>query len=136
MTTAEVNTLTQLCKLERTQFLTILPHSQTNPCMTGFLLPGNRSNFVHFDGASIWAYEYQHHLSTLYTHKEKCFDKIPFLYYDTLYYVDPISRQNYSFATQIRCDGNLASNNAFDPNGSEFYLLTPARIKQDSLGSF
>ena len=83
MTIAEINTLTQICELERTQIFTILSLAQANPYMTGYLITGNRSNFVRFEGSSIWFYECQHHLSPLYTHKEKCFDKLPVFHQDT-----------------------------------------------------
>ena len=78
MTTSERYTLTQLCEIERTQILTISSSAQTNPLMAGYLLTGNRSNFVHIEGASLWLYECQYYFLPLYTHKEKCFDKIPF----------------------------------------------------------
>ena len=57
MTSPELNTLTQLCELERTQILTILAIAQTNPYMAGYLLTGNRSNFVHEEGSSHWLYD-------------------------------------------------------------------------------
>ena len=73
MTTAEISTLTQLCKLERTQILTILSFAQTKHYIDGYLITGNRSNFVHFEGASLGLYVCHHHLLPLYTHKEKSF---------------------------------------------------------------
>ena len=71
LNTAEINTLTQLCELERTQILTILSLAQTNPYLAGHLVTGNRSNFVHIEGASLWVCECEHHLSLLDTYKEK-----------------------------------------------------------------
>ena len=131
MTSSELNTLTQLCELERTQILTILAIAQTNPYMAGYLLTGNRSNFVHVEGSSLWLYECKSHLSPLYTHDSQCFDKIPIYYQDDLYYVDPVSRQTYNFASTIPCDGNIANTFALDPDGSDtYYLLDPAPIKQ------
>ena len=136
MTTSEINTLTQICELERTQILTILSLAQTNPYMAGFLLTGNRSNFVHIEGASLWLYECQHHLSPLYTNNNKCFDKIPIFYQDTVYYVDPISRQTYSFSTEISCDGNPANIIALDPDGNDYYLPHPNPSKTRCTRSF
>ena len=69
--------------------------------MAGYLLTGNRSNFVHVEGSSLWLYECKNHLSPLYTHDSQCFDKIPIYYQDDLYYVDPVSRQTYNFASTI-----------------------------------
>ena len=89
MTTAETNTSTQLCELERTQISTILLSlALTNPCMAGYLLTGKRSNFVHREGESPWLHESRHHLLPLYTHEEQSFDKIPiFSHRDTVYHV-------------------------------------------------
>ena len=44
MTTTEINTLTQHCETERTQFLTILSLAQPNRFMAGCPLIGNRKN--------------------------------------------------------------------------------------------
>ena len=136
MTTSERYTLTQLCEIERTQILTISSSAQTNPLMAGYLLTGNRSNFIHIEGASLWLYECQYYFLPLYTHKEKCFDKIPFYHQDTIYYVDPISRQTYSIATEITCDGYPANIIALDPDGNDYYLLTPTPEKQDPPAHF
>ena len=58
MTTSEINKLTQICEIERTQTLmTILSSAQTNPFMAGYLLTGNRSNFVCIAGVSLWLFE-------------------------------------------------------------------------------
>ena len=46
MTVQELNTLHTICKLERNQLLTILAMSVQNPQLAGFLLIGNRSNFL------------------------------------------------------------------------------------------
>ena len=46
MTVQEINTLHTACELERTQLLTILAMSLRNPQLAGFLLTGNRSNFL------------------------------------------------------------------------------------------
>ena len=67
MTTAEMNTSTQLCELELTQDFIILSLAQTNSCLAGYLLTRNRSSFVYFEGPSLWLFECQHYLSPLYT---------------------------------------------------------------------
>ena len=110
MTTSEINALTQLREIERTQILTFLSLTRTNPLMAGRLLMGKRSNFVRIKGASLKLYERQHYLSPQYAHKEKCFDKILIYYEDKIYYIDPTSRQTYSFATEIICDGPPPAN--------------------------
>ena len=88
--------------------MTILSPAQVNPFMVGYLSTGNNNNFVHVKEASLWSSERQLYLSLLYTLKENCFDKLPIHYQDTICYVDPTSRQMYSFARQFTCVGNPA----------------------------
>ena len=52
MTVQELNTLQTVCELERTQLLTILAMSVKNPQLAGFLLTGNRSNFLYVEGST------------------------------------------------------------------------------------
>ena len=101
---------------------------KSNPYMAEYLLTRNRSNFFHSEGASLLLYECQHHLSQLYSKKK--FVKEHTLQQDTPYYIDPSSRETYSFATEIPCVGNPANISALDPDGSEIYLLTLASLKQ------
>ena len=49
MTVQELNTLHTVCELERNQLLTILAMSVQNPQLAGFLLTGNRSNFLYVE---------------------------------------------------------------------------------------
>ena len=87
--------------------------------MAGYQLAGNRRNFVRVEGASLWLFKCQHHLSPLYVHKGKCFDNITIFSQDTLYYIDPISLQTCSSATEIPCFGNPANLIALDHGGNE-----------------
>ena len=57
MTVKELITLHTVCELERNQLLTILAMSVQNPQLTGFLLTGNRSNFLHVEGSTAWLYD-------------------------------------------------------------------------------
>ena len=50
MTVQELNTLHTVCELERKQLLTKLAMSVQNPQLAGFLLTGNRSNFIYIEG--------------------------------------------------------------------------------------
>ena len=63
MTVQELNTLHTVCELERNQLLTILAMSVRNPQLAGFLLTGNRSNFLYVDGSTAWLYDCPHFLS-------------------------------------------------------------------------
>ena len=66
MTVQELNTLHTICELERNQLLTILAMSVQNPQLAGFLLTGNRSNFLYVEGPTAWLYDCSHFLSPLY----------------------------------------------------------------------
>ena len=111
MTVQELNTLHTVCELERTQLLTILAMSVKNPQIAGFLLTGNRSNFLYVEGSTAWLYDCSHFISPLYK-ADKSFDRIPIHYRDyreTIMYVDPITRQTFNYDTPIEC-GNIPQN--------------------------
>ena len=74
--------------------------------------------------------ECPHHLSQLYI-AEKCYDKIPISYFDTVKYVDPITRQTFDYATRIPCENNPQNLIALDPDTDQYYVLTPKPIKRD-----
>ena len=63
MTVQELNILHTVCELERTQLLTILAMSLKSPQLAGFLLTGNRSNFLHVEGSTAWLYDCPHFIS-------------------------------------------------------------------------
>ena len=50
---------------------------------SGFLLTGNRSNFLYVEGSTAWSYDCPHFLSLLYK-ADRCFDRIPIHFKDTL----------------------------------------------------
>ena len=126
MTVQELNTLHNVCELERNQLFTKLAMSVHNPQLAGFLLTGNCSNFLYVEGSSAWLYDCPHLLSPLYT-DDRCFDCIPIHFNDTLMYVDPITKQTYDYATPIACE-NVSRNiielilDSVDP---DFYILGP-----------
>ena len=99
MTVQELNTLHTVCEIERTQLLTILAMSVKNPQLAGFLLTGNRTNFLYVEGSTAWLYDCHHFISPLYR-AHKCFDRIPIHSKETIMYVDPLTRQTFNCATQ------------------------------------
>ena len=76
MTVQELNTPHTVCELERNQLLTILAMSIQNPHLAGFLLIGNRSNFLYVERSTAWLYNCPHLLSPL-SKADRCFDRIP-----------------------------------------------------------
>ena len=131
MTVQELNTLHTICELERTQLLTILAMSVQNPQLAGFLLTGNRSNFLYVEDSTTWLYDRPHFLSPLYK-ADRCLDRIPIHFKDTLMYVDPITRQTYDYATPITSDNNPRNIIELDPDSDDqdFYILRPEPIKR------
>ena len=132
MAIQELNTLHTICELERTQPSTILAMSFKNPQLAGFLLTGNRSNFLYVEGSTAWLYDCPHFISPLYK-ADKCFDRIPIHYRETITYVDPITRQTFNYATPIECGNNPQKIIELDPDtdDGDFYVLTPDPLKRE-----
>ena len=105
--------------------------SVQNPQLAGFLLTGNRSNFLYVEGSTAWLYDCPHFLSPLYK-ADRCFERIPIHFKDTLMYVDPITRQTYDYATPITCDNNPTNIIKLDSDSDDqdFYILGPEHIKR------
>ena len=120
MTVQELNTLHTVCELERNQLLTTLAMSVQNTQPAGFLLTGNRSNFLYVEGSTAWFHDCPHFLSPLYF-SDRCFDRFPIHFKDTLMYVDPITRENNPKKI-IELDP--------DSDDQDFYILGPEPIKR------
>ena len=56
MSLSELETLHQLCELERTQILQSLALAVLKTPYAGYLLSGNRSNFLDYEGNILWFY--------------------------------------------------------------------------------
>ena len=107
--------------------------SVQNPQLAGFLLTGNRSNFLYVEGSTAWLYDCPHYLSPLYK-ADQCFDKIPIYHKDTKMYVHLITRQTFNYATPIEC-GNIRQNIIeldTDSDDTDFYILTPEPLKKEA----
>ena len=104
--------------------------SVENPQLAGFLLTQNRSNFLYVEGSTAWLYDCPHRLSPLCI-AEKCYDKIPNTFLDTVKDVDPITRQIFDYATPIPCENNPQNIIAYDPDTDQYYILTPKPNKRD-----
>ena len=131
MTVQKLNTLHTVCELERYQLLTKRAMSVQNPQLAGFLLTGNRSNFLYVEGSTAWLYDCPHFLPPLYI-ADLCFDRIPIHFKDTLMYVDPNTRQTYDYATPTTCDNNPNNINELDPDSDDqdFYIFSPEPNKR------
>ena len=138
MTVHELNTLHTICELERNQLLTVLAMSVQNPQLAGFLLTGNRSNFLYVEGSTAWLYDCPHVLLSPLYKADRCFDRIPIHFKDTLMYVNPITRQTYDYATPITCDNYPRNIIELDPDSDDqdFYILGPEPVKHEPPSMF
>ena len=107
--------------------------SVKNPQLAGFLLTGNRSNFLHVEGSTAWLYDCPHFISPLYK-ADKCVDRIPIHYRETIMYVDPITRKTFNYATPIGCGNNPKNVIELDPDADDgdFYVLTPDPLRREA----
>ena len=71
MSLSELETLHQLCELERTQILQSLALAVLNIPYAGYLLSGNRSNFLDYEGNIWWFYICTKKVSPLYVFEDK-----------------------------------------------------------------
>ena len=103
--------------------------SVQNPQLAGFLLTGNRSNLTL--KAQLPAFTISHTFSPLYK-ADRCFDRIPIHFKDTLMYVDPIKRQTYDYATPVACINIQRNIFQLYPNSDDqdVYILGPEPIKR------
>ena len=98
-----------------------------NPHIIGYLLTGNRSNFLYVEGSLAWLYDCSHFLSLLYESDKNC-DCIPIHYQDTVMYIDPILRQTFNCAIPISFDNNPQNVIALDLDTDGDYVLTPTLV--------
>ena len=71
MSLSELETLHQLCELERTQILQSLALAVLKIPYAGYLLSGNRSNFLDYEGNILWFYTCTKKVSPLYVFEDK-----------------------------------------------------------------
>ena len=71
MSLSELETLHQLCELERTQILQSLALAVLKIPYAGYLLSGNRSNFLDYEGNILWFYTCTKKVSQLYVFEIK-----------------------------------------------------------------
>ena len=138
MLLTELETLHQLCELESTQFLQSLALAVLKIPYAGYLLSGNRSNFVDYEVKILWYYTCTKKLFPLFVFEDKrCYKRIPIFYKIEAHFVDPLSRRNYFWDTAVPC-GSENSHNVVQLNLDEdkYYILTPDPTLLQSLKKF
>ena len=127
MSLSELETLHQLCELERTRILHSLALANLKTQYAGYLLSGKRINFNDYEGNILRYYTLTKKVSPLYVFEDKrCFKRIPIFYKIKAYFVDTLSRRTYFWNTAVPC-GSKNSHNVVQVNRDEdkYYLLTP-----------
>ena len=106
MSLSELETLQQLCELERTQILQSLALAVLKIPYAGYLLSENRSNFLDYEGNILWFYTCTKKVSPLYVFEDKrCYKRIPVFYKNKVHFVDehifgiPLSHVDQKIAT-------------------------------------
>ena len=93
MSLSELETLHQLCELERTQILQSLALAVLKIPYAGYLLTRNRLNFLDYEGNILWFYTCTKKVSPLNVFEEKrCYKRIPIFYKNKVHFVDTLSR--------------------------------------------
>ena len=109
---SELETLHHLCELERTQILQSLALAVLTIPYAGYLLSGNRSNFINYKGNILWYYICTKKVSPLYVFEDKrCYKRISIFYKNKVHFVDTLSRRTYFWDTSVPC-GSEKSHNA------------------------
>ena len=104
MSLSELETLFQLCELERTQILQSLALAVLKIPYAGYLLSGNRSNFffLDYEGNILWFHTCTKKVSPLYVFEDKrCYKRIPIFYKNKVHFVDSLSRRTYFWDTAV-----------------------------------
>ena len=124
---SEIEMLKRVCELERQQIITTLMLAMVNDKLAGYVLTGNRSNFIDSTDGGATAF--------LYSCKERgsplrvlpvCYNRIPIDDFGKLRFVDPISRQTFDNAEPVSCDNKVKNLFHMDlRNPNTWYTLTP-----------
>ena len=138
MPLSELETLHQLCELERTQILQSLALAVLKIPYAGYLLSGNRSNFLDYERNILWFYTSTKKVSPLYVFEDKrCYKIIPIFYKNKVHFVDTLSRRTYFWDTAVPCESESSHNVVqLNPDEDKYYLLTPHPTLMQSLKKF
>ena len=106
----EIETLHQLCELERTQILQSLALAVLKIPYAGYLLSRNRSKFLDYEGNILWFYTCAKKVSPLYVFEDKrCNKRIPIFYKNKVHFVDTLSKEHIFGIPQSHVDQKIAT---------------------------
>ena len=138
MSLSELETLHQLCELERTQILQSLALAVLKIPYAGYLLSGNRSKFLDFEGNSLWFYTCTKKVSPQYVFEDKrCYKRITIFCKNKVHFDDIFSRRTYVWDTAVPCGPkNIHNVVQLNPDEDKYYLLTPYPTLMQLLKNF
>ena len=137
MSFSELETLHQLCELQRTEILRLLALAVLNKPYAGYLLSRNSSNFFDYEGNILWFYTCTKKVSPLYVFEdERCY-KSPYSIKNKVHFVGPLFKMNillrYRSPMWIKNSHNLVQLNLDE---DKYYLLTPYPTLMQPLKKF
>ena len=108
MSLCELETIHQLCELERTQILQSLALAVLKIPYAGYLLSENRSNFLDYEENILWFYTCTKKVSPLYVFEDKrCYKRI-LIFYKKVHFVDTLRDEHIFGIPQSHVDHKLA----------------------------
>ena len=123
ITIQKLKTLNQICEIERRLLLTVFARSVENNQIAGYLLTGNRSDFLYVEVSTASLYDCLQ-FDSLLIEVNKLF-WISIYYGDTVIYIRPLTRQIFKNALPKSCDNNPQNNIALHSDNDDHYVLTP-----------
>ena len=104
MSLSELEIIHHLCELERTQILQSLALAVLKIPYAGYLLSGNRSNFIDSERNVLWYYTCAKNSSPLYVFDDKRrYKRIPIFSENKVHFVDTLSRRTYFLDPAVLC---------------------------------
>ena len=76
-----------------------------------YLLSGNRSNCLDYEGNILWFHTCTKQVSPLYVFEDKrCYKRFPLFYKNKVHFVDTLSRRTYFWDTTVPCGSENSHN--------------------------
>ena len=129
---------TSITELERTQILQSLALAVLKIPYVGYLLSGNRSNFIDYEGNISWYYTCtKKYHPEMFLKIKDAIKESQYLKTNEVHFVDTLYRRTYFWDTAVPC-GSENSHNVVQQNldKDKNYLLTPYPTLMQALEKF
>ena len=92
---------------------------------SGYLLSGNRSNLLNYEGKILWYYTCTKKVSR-FSKDKRCFRRILTFYKIKIHFVDKLSQRTYFQETAVPCGSENSQNLVqLNPIKDKFHFFTP-----------